>query len=135
MMGGMREQIQVSTNQSIEMRDITRQVNQIVQESGVEQGFCIVFCPHTTAALTINENADPDVQSDLQAAFRKVVPQVNFEHAEGNSPAHFLSSLTGASLYLPVEGAQLRLGRWQGVYFCEFDGPRQRQVWVQVFSE
>jgi secondary thiamine-phosphate synthase enzyme len=131
----MKEQLQVNTNKSIQLLDITGQVKKIVQSSGLKSGICMVFCPHTTAGLTVNENADPDVRADLEKAFPRLVPSVQFEHGEGNSPAHFLSSLVGVSLYLPVEDSHLQLGTWQGIFFCEFDGPRQRKVWVRVQGE
>jgi secondary thiamine-phosphate synthase enzyme len=130
--GAMREQLQVNTSKHIQLLDITGQVKRMVQSSGLKSGACLIFCPHTTAGLTINENADPDVRTDLERAFPEMVPSVRFDHGEGNSPAHFLSSVVGAFLYLPVHDAQLQLGTWQGIFFCEFDGPRQRKVWVQV---
>lgn len=113
------------------MREITAEVQKTVREQGLENGFCIVYCPHTTAGLAINENADPDVCSDLVRAFEAAVPKVRFDHAEGNSPAHFLSCLVGSSVQLLVENDRLQLGRWQGIFFCEFDGPRERSVWVR----
>jgi secondary thiamine-phosphate synthase enzyme len=131
----MREVIRINTARQLELKDITSQVAQVVAKSGVKQGLCTLFCPHTTAALTINENADPDVRRDLERAFEAVVPSVRFDHVEGNSSAHFLSSMVGVSLRLLVEHACLRLGRWQAVYFCEFDGPRSREVWVHLSAE
>jgi len=128
----MKKQISVPTSRKLELRDITRSVRQTVQETGVHEGICVVYCPHTTAGLVINENADPDVASDLERAFSKLVPDIHFNHMEGNSPAHFLASVTRPSLQIIVENGQLQLGRWQGLYFCEFDGPRQRRVWVKV---
>jgi secondary thiamine-phosphate synthase enzyme len=129
---GMKYEINVPTSGKLELRDITREVSEIVGSSGIEEGLCIVYCPHTTAGLTINENADPDVGSDLERAMERLVPPVRFDHAEGNSPAHFLSSVTGPTLQILIENSQLQLGRWQGLYFCEFDGPRRRRVWVKV---
>ena len=115
--------------------DITAQVAEAVAESGVEEGICLVYCPHTTAAITINENADPDVQHDLLQVIRETFPdQPYFQHREGNSAAHFRSSVIGASEAIPVSGGRLSLGTWQGVYFCEFDGPRSRTFLVQVVS-
>jgi len=128
----MKEGIAVRTTRSIHLTDITHQVQEAVTRLGHSEGICVVFCPHTTAGLAINENADPDVASDLEAAFGAIVPKIPFRHSEGNSPAHLLSCLTRHSLQIIVENGRLQLGRWQGIYFCEFDGPRLRQVWVKV---
>lgn len=114
--------------------DITARVREIVRDSHIQQGMCQVFVPHTTAGVTINENADPAVVSDMLAALGSMVPELSYRHAEGNSPAHVKSSLVGCSLTLPVEANDLALGTWQAIYFCEFDGPRQRKVWVQVMG-
>jgi len=130
----MKHEFSVPTSRKIQLRDITAEVSAFVRSSGVEEGICVVYCPHTTAGLAINENADPDVASDMERALDDVVPSVRFDHAEGNSPAHFLSSITRPSLQILVENSQLQLGRWQALYFCEFDGPRQRRVWVKVLS-
>lgn len=129
-----KQQIDVPTNRRLQLRDITGQVAEVVRSSGISDGVCFVFCPHTTAGLVINENADPDVGSDLERAFEALVPKVSFDHAEGNSPAHFLSSVTRPSLQILVEGSRLQLGRWQGIYFCEFDGPRHRKIWIKVIE-
>lgn len=116
--------------------DITARVRQIVRESGIEEGLCVVYCPHTTAAITINENADPDVVRDLKLALADIFPdRRDFRHAEGNSAAHLKSSAIGASETIPVTGGAMALGTWQGIYFCEFDGPRHRKVYVQVVGE
>ncbi|MFB3903063.1 MAG: secondary thiamine-phosphate synthase enzyme YjbQ [Acidobacteriota bacterium] len=130
----MKQQIQVSTGRHVELREITRDIDRAVAAAGAKEGFCLVYCPHTTAGLVINEHADPDVRLDLERAFAKLVPSVPFEHVEGNSPAHFLSSVVGASVLIPVRDGRLQLGTWQGVFFCEFDGPRTRHVWVQVIE-
>lgn len=114
--------------------DITAYVRAIVRRSGIQQGICQVFVPHTTAGITINENADPDVTADMLAAFSRMVPDLAYRHREGNSAAHVKSSLTGCSLTVPVADGNLCLGTWQGIYFCEFDGPRRRNVWVQVMG-
>lgn len=115
------------------MIDITGDVNEAVATSAVDEGVAFVFVPHTTAAVTVNENADPTVQSDMLRHLRTLVPEdAGFDHAEGNSDGHLKSSLVGATATVPVSGRRLALGAWQGVYFCEFDGPRQRQVYVQV---
>ena len=115
--------------------DITRKVAEIVHCSQVRQGICQVFVPHTTAGVTINENADPDVVDDLMSALNTMAPALRYRHGEGNSPAHLKSLLTGSSVMVPVEDGALRLGTWQGIYFCEYDGPRQRRVQVQILGE
>ena len=115
-----------------QMIDITREVASAVADAGPADGLCHVFVRHTTAAVTVNENADPDVQRDLLAAFEAMIPAVDFRHAEGNSDAHLLSSLVGESVALPIEKGRLALGTWQGVYFVELDGPRRRRVHVTV---
>jgi secondary thiamine-phosphate synthase enzyme len=128
----MKQQIHVSTSRHIELKEITREIDQAVASAKFKDGMCLVFCPHTTAGLIINEHADPDVRLDLERAFEKLVPHVPFAHVEGNSPSHFLASVVGSSLVIPIRDGRLQLGTWQGVFFCEFDGPRSRQVWVQV---
>jgi len=129
------QEIPVKTRAREEMVDITREVASTVAESGVKDGVCHLNCLHTTAAITINENADPDVKADLLMALRKVVQDGwPYAHAEGNSPAHVKSSLVGASLAIPISGGRLVLGTWQGIIFCEFDGPRSRRVTVTVVS-
>ena len=115
--------------------DITRKVAEIVDRSQVRQGICQVFVPHTTAGVTINENADPDVVHDLLAALNTMAPALRYRHGEGNSPAHLKSLLTGSSVMVPVEDGAMRLGTWQGIYFCEYDGPRQRRVQVQILGQ
>jgi secondary thiamine-phosphate synthase enzyme len=116
--------------------DVTRQVNALVRASGVADGLCVVFSPHTTAAITINENADPDVVADLLNAYADLLgDERRFQHAEGNSGGHALTSLVGPSVAVPVQDGALVLGQWQAVYFCEFDGPRQRTVQVQVLGD
>ena len=125
-----RATIQVRTRAHEEILDITSRVQEVVRTLGVENGAVLLFCPHTTAALTVNEAADPDVREDVNRALAALVPKIPFQHGEGNSPAHFRSALMGPSLVLPVEGGRLALGTWQGIYFCEFDGPRSRSVWI-----
>ena len=112
--------------------DITGQVRKIVASGNVQNGLCQIFVPHTTAGVTINENADPDVVTDMLAALGKIVPDLHYRHSEGNSPAHVKSSLVGCSITVPISEGRLCLGTWQGIYFCEFDGPRTRKVWVQL---
>ncbi len=114
---------------------ITRQVAEAVREAGVEDGLAVVYCPHTTAGITVNENADPDVVTDLLLGLDKAFPdRAEFRHSEGNSAAHLKSSCVGVGKTLIIEGGKLRLGRWQGVYFCEFDGPRERRFLVKVLA-
>ena len=113
--------------------DITQNVQEVIRESGVRDGFCVVYCPHTTAGITINENADPDVVTDLLFGLNQAFPDYNeFRHLEGNSAAHLKSSLIGASETLIINDGQILLGTWQGIYFCEFDGPRTRKYYVKV---
>jgi secondary thiamine-phosphate synthase enzyme len=127
------ETFSVRTHGRTELVNITRQVEAAVREAGVQDGLCVVFCPHTTAAVTIQENADPDVTADLLMELNKVVPfDDDYAHGEGNSAAHIKSSLVGCSETVIVEGGHLVLGTWQAIYFCEFDGPRQRTVMVKV---
>ena len=117
------------------MVDITVAVARLVRESGVAEGICQVYSPHTTAGITINENADPDVAHDMERALDRLVPQdTAYRHAEGNSDSHIKSTLVGVSQSVIVENGELLLGRWQGIYFCEFDGPRQREVHVKVIA-
>ncbi len=113
--------------------DLTDRVRDAVRESGVRDGLCLVYCPHTTAGITINENADPDVVRDLLFALEQTYPdRPEFRHMEGNSAAHLKASVIGSSVTIPVSNSRLMLGTWQGVYFCEFDGPRARRFLVQV---
>ncbi|MBR2284029.1 MAG: secondary thiamine-phosphate synthase enzyme YjbQ [Ruminococcus sp.] len=116
--------------------EITSEVREAVRESGVNEGICVVFCPHTTAAITINENADPDVKSDFIMGLAKTFPDIPaFRHAEGNSDAHLKSSAVGASEMVIITGGKPLLGTWQGIYFCEFDGPRERRFYVKVMGD
>ncbi len=123
----------VITHSRSEIIDLTGQVEQIVKET-VKSGFVIVYVPHTTAGVTINENADPDVKSDLLKKLEKLVPKTEpyYEHGEGNSDSHVKTALVGNSATILVEEGRLLLGRWQGIYFCEFDGPRRREVYVRL---
>lgn len=126
----------VRTNRRTEFVEITAEVRRAVREAGLSDGVCVVYCPHTTAAVTIQENADPDVVHDMLLWLNKHIPKEvpGFRHAEGNSDAHLKSSLVGPSVTVPVENGDLVLGTWQGIYFCEFDGPRSRQVQVQTIG-
>lgn len=123
----------VSTRSRTELIDITSQIHEAVRKSEVQDGLCCVYVPHTTAAVTINENADPSVPKDIVAELNKVVPfEDNYSHAEGNSAAHIKASVIGPSVTVPVESGRLSLGTWQGIFFCEFDGPRTRRVQVSL---
>jgi secondary thiamine-phosphate synthase enzyme len=125
------EKITVHSTDQTEIIDITRKVQTIVDESGVKNGLCLIFVPHTTAAVTINENADPDVKSDILKEINKVIPfSDSYRHMEGNSAAHIKASLFGTSETVIIHNGKLQLGTWQGIFFCEFDGPRTRQIWV-----
>jgi secondary thiamine-phosphate synthase enzyme len=127
--------LDIKTNAREEMVDLTPKIEAAVAASGVDDGLCVVFIPHTTAGVTINENADPDVREDLLAALRRAVPDgLPYRHGEGNSPAHVKASLVGSSVTVIIEGGRLRLGMWQGIQFCEFDGPRVRKVRVKVIK-
>ena len=125
-------QFTVRTNSRFEMIDITGEIRSILKKSGMREGVCHLFVPHTTAAVTINENADPDVPKDILAELDKIVPLHDaYRHMEGNSAAHIKASLFGSSETLLVDGGSLVLGTWQSVFFCEFDGPRTRKVLVE----
>jgi secondary thiamine-phosphate synthase enzyme len=129
----MKELI-VHTSRRDELVDITGAVQQVVTESGVPDGLCTVMVPHTTAGITINENADPDVVTDMIHALDKAVPwkSPHYRHSEGNSAAHVKASMMGSSVQVPVKAGRLQFGTWQGIYFCEFEGPRTRKAWVLV---
>ena len=115
--------------------DITDKVIDFVKKSGVKEGICLVYCPHTTASITINENADPDVVSDLLLALDRTYPdRPEFRHSEGNSAAHLKASVIGSSVTVMIDDGNLVLGRWQGIYFTEFDGPRQRRFSVKIIG-
>jgi secondary thiamine-phosphate synthase enzyme len=127
------EKLKVKTNNRVELLDITEKLGSIIEQSRVSDGLCVVFCPHTTAGLTINENADPSVQADILKTLNKLIPEnAGYAHQEGNSDSHIKSSLFGSSLTVIVENNRLMLGSWQGIYFCESDGPRNREIWVKV---
>jgi len=123
----------IRTSRRSEFIDITAEVAQVVRECGVVDGIVTVFVPHTTAGITINENADPSVVRDILSTLEKLVPAgTGYTHSEGNADSHIKASLMGSSVQVFVEGGRLALGTWQGIYFCEFDGPRTRHVWVKV---
>lgn len=128
------EKISVKTTQRIELVDITEKIESVVAKSKIKDGVCFVFCPHTTAGVTINENADPAVTKDITDILNKLVPKNGgYSHSEGNSDSHLKSSFFGLSLNIFVENGRLALGSWQGIFFCEGDGPRTREVWVKIF--
>ncbi len=127
------EKISIKTTKRIELLDITGQVQNTVSKNKVRDGVCFIFCPHTTAGLTINENADPQVKRDITDTLNKLVPEnAGYTHTEGNADSHIKSSLFGSSLTIFIEDGQLAFGTWQGIYFCESDGPRSREVWVKI---
>lgn len=127
------ETITVSSHDKVELIDVSEKVRKAIRSSGIEKGIAVLFAAHTTAAITINENADPDVVRDMVRELNKIVPfDDNYRHAEGNSAAHIKSSLVGASETLIIADGQPVLGTWQGIYFCEFDGPRQRRMHLQI---
>ena len=128
--------LSVKTRKRTELVDITSDINKLIQKSGVDQGLCMIFVPHTTAAVTINESADPSVKSDILKILNQIIPwEANYRHLEGNSPAHIKSTLVGSSELIAIENGRLILGTWQGVFFCEFDGPRTRKVDVRIMEE
>ena len=125
--------LEVRTGSKTELIDITSRIQEVVADSGVTEGLCHVFVPHTTAGVTINENADPSVKADMLMVLNKVISdQEPYRHGEGNSPAHIKATLTGPQLTVFVSRGRLLLGTWQGIYFCEFDGPRHRRLFVKV---
>lgn len=129
----MLKEITIKTNTRTQILDITAQVQNAVGESGIAEGLCCVFVPHTTAGVTINENADPSVKQDIVMELDKVIPfNDNYSHLEGNSAAHIKASIIGSSVNIPVKNNYLLLGTWQGICFCEFDGPRTRKFYVKI---
>ena len=131
----MLSKFEISTKNRTQMIDITSEIRNIVSKSGIENGIVVVHIPHTTAAVTINENADPDVQQDMTRFMDELIPNKNwFRHMEGNSDSHIKSSLFGCDQTIIIENGKMVLGTWQGIYFCEFDGPRTRKVYVKVMG-
>jgi secondary thiamine-phosphate synthase enzyme len=128
--------LSVKTRERTELVDITSEIGRLVEKSGVDQGLCMLYVPHTTAGVTINESADPSVKSDILMVLNQMVPwEANYGHLEGNSPAHVKSTLVGPSELIAIEKGRLVLGTWQGVFFCEFDGPRNRKMHVRIIEE
>lgn len=131
----MLKKIEVKTKSRFDMINVDSQLKSALKESGIEQGIMLLFVPHTTAAVTINENADSNVVRDMKKALNKIVPEnMDYTHAEGNSQAHILSTLTGVSEELIIENGKLVLGTWQSVYFCEYDGPRVRSLLIKIIG-
>jgi secondary thiamine-phosphate synthase enzyme len=131
----MPEVIYVNTNKKTQLIDISNQVDKAVKQAGIKEGLCLVYVPHTTAGITINENADPSVSEDILNLLNLIVPwSADYKHLEGNSPAHIKASLIGSSVSVFVENGHLCLGTWQGIFFCEFDGPRHRKVFIKCLN-
>jgi secondary thiamine-phosphate synthase enzyme len=132
----MIKRIDIKTKTRVELQDITRQVREIVGESKFQNGVCYIYVPHTTAGIIVNEHADPSVVEDIAAQLEAIVPQKgNYRHLEGNAPAHIKASLVGSSETLLIEDGKMVLGTWQGIFFCEFDGPRNRTVLVKLIPD
>lgn len=131
----MLNELKLMTKENVEFVDITNDIKDIVRDSGIESGVVLVYTPHTTAGITINENADPDVVSDITMEINKIIPfEDGYNHLEGNSAAHIKSSLFGISETLIIEEGKILLGTWQGIYFCEFDGGRNRRVLIKIIE-
>lgn len=131
----MLKKLSIKTHDKVEFIDITAEIKKVVKESGVESGLLEINIPHTTAAVTINENADPDVKRDIKKEINKIVPfEDAYSHLEGNSAAHIKSSLFGSDLGLIIENNNIILGTWQGIYFCEFDGSRNRNIYLKIIE-
>ena len=129
------EVVYVNTTKKTQFIDITSKVNEIVRQKDIDKGLCMIYVPHTTAGITINENADPSVREDILKILNYVVPwEADYKHLEGNSPAHIKASIIGSSVTVIIEKGSLVLGTWQGIFFCEFDGPRHRKVFVKCLK-
>ena len=127
--------IQISSSKKNQIIDITGKINNIVSDSNICEGICVIFVPHTTCAISINENADPDVKKDILLGLKNISPEdSSYEHIEGNSDAHIKTSLVGSSETIFIDNGRLVLGTWQGVYFCEFDGPRERKILIKLLK-
>ncbi len=127
--------IEVFSSSKEEMIDITHIVAKVIQDEKIENGICLIYTPHTTAGIIINENADPDVKRDILMMLKKLVPEsIPYSHTEGNSPAHIKSAIIGNSRIVPINKGKLSLGTWEGIFFCEFDGPRRRKVYLEVLG-
>jgi secondary thiamine-phosphate synthase enzyme len=129
------ETVNVKTQRRTQLLDVTDLVRRVVEKAGVQDGVCYVYVPHTTAGVIVNEHFDPDVATDLEGVFDRLVPKSGpYRHSEGNSDSHAKTALVGTSQMIFVEGGKLALGRWQGIFFCEFDGPRERKMWVKLVA-
>ncbi|UCD05378.1 MAG: YjbQ family protein [candidate division WOR-3 bacterium] len=132
----MIQKITVSTKKRQQMVDITAAIQKVIGQSGVDDGIIHVYCPHTTAAVTVNENCDDSVQRDITETLARLIPHdAEYSHSEGNSDAHIKAALMGSSRSLFIEGGKLGFGSWQGIFLCEFDGPRTREIWVKIYAE
>ena len=131
----MLKYLEVVTQKRTHFEDITDVIQEIIDESGIENGICYLYVPHTTAGIFINENADPDVKWDIEQTLEKLIPWVdNYKHIEGNAAAHIKSVLVGTNTFIPIKNGKLMLGTWQGIFFAEFDGPRDRKVIVKIME-
>lgn len=132
----MLHKLEITTSKRDEMRDITREVSSYVKKSGVSEGIAVIYCPHTTAGIAINENADPDVKHDVLMRLDEVYPweHPKYRHGEGNTASHLKSITSGPSQTVIIQNGELLLGRWQGIYFCEFDGPRRRECYLKIME-
>ncbi len=127
--------LNIKTNSTTEIQSITDEINNIIKKSGVKTGLCVIYVPHTTAGITINEDADPSVKNDILKELNKVIPfSDGYQHLEGNSAAHIKSTLVGIEKSIIIDNGNLVLGTWQGIFFCEFDGPRNRRVFVKIIE-
>jgi secondary thiamine-phosphate synthase enzyme len=132
----MMQKLDIKTRSQMEFQEITTKVREMVRDSGVKNGICVVYCPHTTAGVMINEHADPDVVDDILHQLEEIAPQRGkYKHGEGNAAAHIKAALIGSSVTLPIHYGELALGTWQGIFFGEFDGPRNRQVVVSIIAD
>ena len=132
----MFTQIEIQTRSKVDLVDITGDVQRALDETGVAEGICFIFCPHTTAGLVLNENWDPSVETDVALVLDRMVPEgLPYRHSEGNSPGHVKSVLVGTNHFVFIQKHKLQLGTWQGIFFAEFDGPRRRKVWIKVSEE
>jgi secondary thiamine-phosphate synthase enzyme len=131
------KELVIKTSRHTEFVEVTTQVQSVIDGGGVKEGLCICFVPHTTAGITINENADPDVVTDMIYALEQAVPwkDPHYRHGEGNTAAHVKSSMMGHSAHILIRGGKLQFGTWQGIYLCEFDGPRSRRLWISVTAQ
>lgn len=128
--------LNIKTRSKEEFQDVTDRVNDAISQSGIEEGICLIYSPHTTGGITVNEHADPDVVEDILSRLNALVPQqADYKHGEGNSAAHIKATIVGTSASVIVQYGELALGTWQGVFFCEFDGPRNREVHIKVLSD